>query len=80
MSDKLISIELGQLTFTNSSSEILTYDKAFDSADYQIVAMARDDNVNVWIDPSGTGTNQVTIAASCTFTGSVDVIAIRIEE
>jgi hypothetical protein len=79
MSDRIITIELGKLTFTNSSSEILVYDKPFDNSDYNIVATARDENVNVFVDPNGTGENQVKIGTSAPFTGTVDVMAIYIQ-
>ena len=79
MSDRIITIELGKLTFTNSSSEILTFDVPFDNSDYNIVATARDENVNVFVDPSGTGVGQCTVATSAPFTGTVDVMAIYIE-
>ena len=80
------SIELGSLIFTNESEQTFKFEARFLDDQYNILAIPREISnisdgsamVSLAVDGSSVARGQVTIKASAKFTGSVDIIAIRI--
>ena len=81
---KSVAIEIGKLEFNNEDSKSFRFEKKFDSANYNIVAVPRQSttidsaDVNVFIDNAQSDELQVTIGASAPFTGIVDIFAIQV--
>jgi len=84
MGDSDLSIELGTLTFENSTEQTFVFEEQFPSDGYVVIAMPRDSqaaydaSVSLMVDASSQSRSSVKILASAAFTGQVDVMAIKV--
>jgi len=84
LGDENMAIEVGSIEFSNADTGTLTFEIPFTDTSYQVVATARDSgdaggaDVNIWIDSSLSSQTKVVVKSSATFTGFVDIFAVRI--
>lgn len=82
--DESVIIEFLTLTFNNESKKSGSFDTQFTDTNYRVMMSVRDttssDSANVVLsiyDPE-TDTSKVTITSSAPFTGTVDVVVIKV--
>ena len=83
LGDNELAIEVGNVSFNNTDSARLLFEVPFDSlVGVQFLATARSTadqgNVNIFVDYTSLDGKGVTIKASAPFTGTVDIIAIKV--
>ena len=83
--DKDVIIEFLIVEFQNESTKTATFETPMTSDDYRVAISPRDTgsdsaNVNIFVDDILSNLSGVTVNSSAPFTGTVDVIVIRIPE
>ncbi len=82
--DSGLEIEVLTVEFNNEESKFGVFESAYPNTDFRVLVSARETTVNdsaqvtLAIDDASTSTTQVKIDASAAFTGTVDVIVLRV--
>ena len=82
--DSGLEIEVLTVEFNNESAKFGVFESAYPSTDFRVLVSARETTaadsaqVTLAIDDDLTSTTQVRIEASAPFTGTVDVIVLRV--